>query len=138
MATPVGAYTTTIARGDGASPEVFSTVPKVENLGLPELSVTLVDGTVFGDEFPVRVATGQRSIGEISFTIQYDQSDSVHSAIRGQWTGKTASNYKITKPSGTTSIVMSCYVSRWQETAERDGLLKVNVTLSPSGSPTVV
>lgn len=137
--TPVAAYTTTIAKGDGASPEVFTTIPSVSTLTVNTLDAPPLDITSYGDIWPVKIAPGQKSSGQINVTVHFDNGDTTHAAIRNQWTAQTASNYKITFPGGTTtSYTMSCYVQNWNVTVERNGVMMAAFTLQPTGTVTIV
>lgn len=137
--TPVAAYTTVIAKGDGASPEVFSTILSMSSLTVNQLDAPPLDVTSYGDVWPVKIAPGQKSSGQINCTIHFDQGDTTHAAIKTQWTAQTASNYKITFPGATpSSYTMSAFVQNWGVQVERNGIMMATFTLQPTGTVTIV
>jgi hypothetical protein len=137
--TPVAAYTTVVAKGDGASPEVFATILSMSAVSVNPLTAPSLDATGYGDVWPVKIAPGQKSSGQVSCTIHLDLGDVTHAAVRAQWTSQAAGSYKITFPGATpSSYTMSAFVTDWAVQVERNGIMMASFTLQPAGAVTVV
>lgn len=128
---------TTIARGDGASPEVFTTVPQVTSIGTVGQDRGLIDVTNLSStarEYKKAIKDGQ----EIQIVAQYDPDDTVHAGMRADNDAETARNYRVTfSDSPAQTVTFAALVTNWQVTnIEIDQVLTLNVTLKPTGDLT--
>lgn len=121
----------------------FSTVAEVTDLSGPGLSMETADVTHHQSpgDWEEHVGTILRS-GEVSATINYLPTDSTHDASAGLLSlmeGKTKRDYKIIWPdsSSTTWTLSTCLVTGFEPAAPTDGQLSAEVTLKPSGQPTL-
>lgn len=126
---------------DGAS--TFTTVAEVTSLSGPELSTETADVTHHQSPgaWEEHVPTILRS-GEVSATINYLPTDSTHdnsAGVLSLLSGKTQRDYKIIWPdaSSTEWTLPSCIVSGFSPSAPTDDRLSAEVTLKPSGQPTL-
>lgn len=128
---------TTIARGDGASPEAFTTIPQVTNIGTVGQDRGLIDVTNLSStarEYKKAIKDGQ----EIALVMQYDPDDTVHSGLRTDNDAETARNYRVTfTDSPAQTVTFAALVTNWSVTnIEIDNVLQLNVTLKPTGDLT--
>ena len=86
---------TTIGIGDGASPEVYTTIPQVTSLSGPdgsasEINVTNLSSTA--QEFIL----GLKDEGSISLDIIWDERDTTHTLLRTTFASGASTNFRIT------------------------------------------
>ena len=85
---------TTFARGDGGSPEVFTTIAQVESIGSVGQERSLIDVTNLSStarEYKKAIKDGQ----EIELMIQYDPGETGHADLRADNDSADARNYRI-------------------------------------------
>lgn len=127
---------TTLQRGDGASPEVFTTIAEVTTIGGPELSseeveVTSLDSAGGYKEF----VAGLRDGGQITFDCNYIGSDAQQNAIRDN-VGGTTENYRIVWPfSPTVTCTVAAQVTGFTMNTEPNSAVTASITLKISGAP---
>jgi hypothetical protein len=125
---------TVIARGNGASPEVFTNIPQVLNMGSVGQTRSLIDITNLASdarEYLKAIKDGQ----EMTLIFQYDPDDSTHAALRTDANAETPVNFRITltnSPAQTIDFaaqVMSFSITN----IEIDNVLGYEVALKPTG-----
>ncbi len=134
---------TLLKQGDGASPEVFTTIAQVVSIGGPSLSLDPIDVTNHSSldgwkEFVGGLLDG----GEISLEINYDPVNATHNATAGlikDMEDRTVRNFQLvfSDTAGTTWTVPAL-VTGFEPGAPVDGKLSASVTLKVSGKPTLV
>ena len=92
MADYIDTEGTLLKRGNGASPEVFTSIPNIVSISGPtsansEKEVTNLSSTA--KEF----RPGLNDHGELSLEIEWDERDTVHAAIRTDFNNRTVGNY---------------------------------------------
>lgn len=110
----------TFAKGDGASPEVFTTVPGVTDV--PEISAmkTMIQSTDMADTIH-SYTHGLGDPQQFTLECRYKNSDATHAAIIADYDAETASNYRITTPDSPASVyLIRCKVVGW--TAPKAGI----------------
>jgi len=126
---------TTIARGDGASPEVYTIIPQLTSINPIGQSRGLIDVTNLSS--PAREYMKALEDGdEISVTAQYDPGDTVHAALRGDMAAELPRNFRITlTDSPPTTVTFSAHVTQWQiGDVAVDSVYSLNMTLKPTGA----
>lgn len=141
MADGMSAFGTTIALGDGASPEVFTTIAYVTNIEGPGLSADTIDVTSHGSTDGYRqFVQGLKDAGEVSLELNFDPDAATHVNASGglayEYEQGTESNYKITFPD-TTVWTFPGIVTGLSPSAPMDGKLSAAVTIKVSGKPTL-
>lgn len=142
MTSSIKAYGTLLKRGDGGTPEAFTTLAEVRDISGPELSLDTVDVTSHSSSngWEEHVATILRS-GEVTFDINYVPSGSDHDASTGiiaDMTSRTLRNWQLVFPdSGSTTWNFAAYVTGFSPNAPVAGELTASVTLKVSGEPTL-
>lgn len=135
------AFGTLLKLGDGATPEVFTTVAEVKDIGGPSL-VTNTEEVTSHDSpsgHAERIAT-LIDTGEISFDINLIPANATHNESTGLAEAardKLPHNFKIVLPTGSKMIYGPAIVTNMEYGAEVAGVLGASITLQPSGLWTV-
>jgi hypothetical protein len=127
----IGVQGTLVQRGDGATPEVFTTIPEIISFGglggqSDETEVTDINSTA--KEFRL----GLPDSGEFTFTINFIPTNVVHRALLANHKARTLHNYKITWSDGSITT-FSARVKGFERSAEADGVVTADVTFRISG-----
>jgi len=140
--TAISSWGTAIKIGNGATPEVFTTVAEVLDisgpaLGLDTAEVTSHDSPGAWEEF---VATILRS-GEVSFDVNWVVTGATHSYLTGllkDLTNRTKRNFQIVWPNiSSTTWAFAAFITAMQPSAPVNGPLTGSVTLKITGQPTL-
>lgn len=130
----IKAQSTTIAVGDAASPEVFTTIPNINSIGGPQKSANDIDVTDLSStarEF----LQGLEDNGQIQLSGYWDSSQTTHQNLRDDCGANTARNYKITF-SDSSTIIASARVMEWNLDTSVDEAVVMNCSLKISGDLT--
>ena len=123
--------------GDGASPEVFTTIPECMRLGGPTirfdlLDVTSHDTTGFFREFIPGLADGER----ITASVNWRPSNTVHKGIRVDSYARTLRNFKLVFPdTADNTVTASAYVEGIAPKADIGTVLVAEITVKVTGQP---
>ncbi len=126
----------TIAIGDAASPEVFTTIPDINNIGGPggqasEIDVTDLSST--GKEFRI----GLKDEGQITLAVFWRPKQAQHLQLWNDRTNRTLRNFRITfTDSPATTWTFAAYVMGIEIGNAVDGVTNATVTLRVSGAVT--
>jgi len=140
--TGLDAYGTKLKRGDGGTPEAFTTIANVTNLSPPPISREMYEATHHDgpgwDEYIAGLLRG----GEVSLDIDFVPTDSTHSYAAGMLKDMidgTLRNWELDWPDSTpTTWSFSAYVATFTPAAPTNGKLTASLTLRISGQPTLV
>lgn len=124
---------TVVARGDGASPEVFTPVPQVTSINPVGFARSLIDVTNLSStsrEYNVAIKDGQ----EITLECQYDPKDAQQEGLRTDGETGALRNMQITlTDSPATVVTFPCRVTGWEFGTPIDDVYPLTVTLKPTG-----
>lgn len=140
MATPKSAHGTLLKRGNGGSPETFTTVAKVQDIAGPgfSLGVAMVHGQEETTHFTRKIGTILEA-GQITFDIVFDPGDSGHSPSAGllyDMLNRTVRNFQLVFPDALSSTwSFAALVTGFQPSMAQDGALMASVTLDIDGKP---
>ena len=128
---------TTIARGDGASPEVYTAIAQVTSITPVGQERALIDVTNLDSaarEYMKAIKDGQ----EINIEAQYDPDDTGHSGLRTDLNAETSRNVRVTfTDSPAQTVTFAAMVTNWSIVdISIDNVLTLNVTLKPTGDLT--
>lgn len=133
------AFGTLLQMGDGASPEVFTTLAEVKDISGPDISLDTEDITphdaVGGwEEF---IPTILRS-GEVTFDLNFVPSSTQHGDSAGGLINilknRTKTNFKLVLPTTPTySWAFAAYVTGFSNSMPVGGVLGASVTLKVTG-----
>lgn len=126
----------TLGVGDGASPEVFTSVAEIKSVDGPggqanEIDVTDLSSTA--KEFQL----GLQDEGDITLDINYIPANTQHAQLRSDRAAGTIRNYQITfTDSPATTWTFAALVKGFSISNGVDGITGASVTLRVSGSIT--
>ena len=130
---------TLVRYGDGASPEVFTTVQDVGDIDGPNESSDEIDVTSHSSANAVReFIAGLRDAGEVSFPINLNYNNATHLQLKADKDSGVVRNWQIVIPtSPTTTLAFTAYVKEFGHTFPTDAQAQANVTLRLSSIVTV-
>lgn len=123
--------------GDGASPEVFTTVPEVTRLSGPSMRFDLLDVTShdtvgFFREYIPGLADGDK----IAASINWRPSNTVQKAVRVAAEARTNRNFKVVFPdSSDNTVTVSTYVESIVPKADIGAVLMEDLSIKITGAP---
>lgn len=138
----ISAFGTLLKKGDGGSPESFTAIAEVSNIGGPNLSLDPIDvthhsSTAGWKEFVGGLLDG----GEVSFEINYDPVGATHDASTGliaDMVARTMRNFQLVFPdTGNTTWSFAALVTAFEPSEPVDDKLAASITLKLSGQPTL-
>jgi hypothetical protein len=126
-----------LKRGDGASPEVFATVPEVHRLSGPDVKVDLTDVTSHDSASGFReFIPGLKDGDAVTAEIHWVPSNTIHKGIRTDAYGAVNSNYQIVFTDATDNQVdFSTYVQGFPPNANVGDVLRNTLNLKVTGLP---
>jgi hypothetical protein len=137
----VSGFGTLMQRGDGGSPEVFSTIAEVRSIGALNLTIEMIDATNHSSTGGYReLLPSFKDAGEITFDMNFLPSDPSQSPAAGlilDYNNKTKRNYRIQFPNiAATKVIAAGYITGFNITAPIDDRLAAAVTIKITGEPT--
>lgn len=134
---------TLLEKGDGASPEVFTTIAEVLDIDGVKLGLEPLDATSHDspDGWIERIG-GLLDGGEVSFSVNLIADDPTHDETTGlesELVGRTKKNYQIVVngASGPKTISFAALVTSYEVKAPVEGKLTADITLTISGAVNV-
>ena len=129
-------YGTTLSRGNGATPEVFTAIGEVKDISGPGLSVDDVEATHQGSpdgfkEFVPGLIDG----GEVAFDIQLVDDETTQEQVITDLNARTKRNYKLVSPGGG-GWTFAGYVKGFEPSYPVQDVVTASVTIKVSGKPT--
>jgi len=120
--------------GDGASPNVFTTIPQVTNLNGPDGSSTEINTTSLSSTAHEFIL-GLKDEGSVSADMIWDERDTQHSALRTLFSNGTSQTFRITD-SGSPLVTYTflAYVQQLSVTMGVDEVNRATVNFRISGS----
>lgn len=128
---------TLLKMGDGASPEVFTTIPEVVRLSGPQIKFDLLDVTShdspgFFREFIAGLADGDVLAGHVNWR----PSNTIHKSIRVAQYARTLENFKVVFPDTTDNTVsLSAFIQTWGPKADIGTVLVSDFNFKITGQP---
>ena len=87
--------------------------------------------------YAVHVATGKRKLNEIKLTLGWDKTEATHAAVLTSFDAETAATFEVTTPGADEVITFSGLISKVGRIAEQEDAYKAEVTIQPTGAPTI-
>lgn len=123
--------------GDGAGPEVFTTVAQVRGLGFPGLTKALDEFYYHDDAWRRRFAT-VKDMPAFDVTINYDPANATHGALWDAYIENTLDNYQLVlTDAGAETWEFAAYVQSFAISSDHEAALQAVITLAPDGGPTI-
>jgi len=122
-----------VARGDAASPEVYTTIAGVQGFSGPGGQASVIDVTTLQSTAKEKLV-GLQDEGQISIDVLHDPADATHTGIRTDRTNRTLRSWRITFTDSPNSVAtFSAYVLGTPITGSVDEAVTMSVTLEISG-----
>lgn len=135
------AYGSTLQLGDGATPEVFTSIAEITSLTPPQMSRDDIDVTSHSSSDGYReFIGGLRDGGEVSLEANWLPTNSTHDASTGlleTFNDNVTHNWKIVLPSTLATISFSGFITAFEPELPLEEQGKLSVTIKVSGKPTV-
>lgn len=127
----------TIAVGNGASPEVFTTIANITGIGGPNLEAPDIDVSDLSSTFR-EYLLGLPDAGTLELSGFYSQANTQHQTLRDAVQAGTAYNFKITLTEGSPleTVTVSARVMAWSMNIAVDEAVSMEMSLKISGAPT--
>lgn len=139
MTDPITAHGTLLKRGNGATPESFTTIASVGDIAGPQLKNQMEDATTHDSAGNSESFPTIRDYGQIKFPVNFVPTDGTHNYTAGivhDWYNKHKWNYQIVFTDGTT-WKFPCYVEQIDLKPTVKGILQADVTLRITGAATL-
>lgn len=122
-----------IKRGDGASPEVFTTIGEVNSIQGPGGSATTIDVTNLSSTAKNK-KMGLIDEGQVTLEMKLDTADTAQTGLRTDRSNKTLRNFQIVlTDSPATTISFAAYVMSFALATAVDDVVTASVTLEIDG-----
>ena len=123
--------------GNGASPEVFSTISEIKTFSGPTGSAAVIDVTDLSSTAKEK-RMGLADEGQLSFTINYIPDNTQHTLLRTRRASRDETDFKMvfTDDSPSTTWSFSAFVTGFAVSGAVDNVVEANVTLEITGSIT--
>ena len=139
MTDAVSGFGTLLQLGDGADPEVFTTIAEVKDITGPGLEADTIEVTNHSSPGAWReYIAGLLDAGEVTFDVNYLPGDATHDATTGlqaNLLARSVDSYRLTWPTADT-VTFPAFVTGFETGAPVDDALSASVTLKVAGEPT--
>jgi hypothetical protein len=121
--------------GNGASPEVFTTIKEIKNFTGPGGSAAVIDVTDLSS-LAKEKRMGLADEGQLSFVLHYIPNDTQHAALRTARANRSETNFKLifTDASPASTWTFSGFVTNFSVAGGVDGVIEGNVTIEITGA----
>jgi len=128
-----------LQRGNGASPESFTTIAEVKDISGPEITLDTLDVTTHSSSghYEEVIPTILRS-GEVTFDVNWVPADATHQGLITDRDNRTKRTFTMimTDP-GTATWTFAAYVTKFAVAGPVVGVLGGSITLKITGQPTL-
>ncbi len=126
-----------LGAGNAASPEVFTTIAQLVNIGEVGVERSLIDTTNLAST--IREYKGAIPDGtEVDFDFQYDPDNAQQTALKTRLDANTTINYRVTlSDSPATTFTFAGLVVSWKISNPIDNIVPLAVRIKVTGSLTV-
>jgi predicted secreted protein len=135
----ISGYGTLLKRGDGGSPETFSTVGEVRSISGPSMETDEAEVTTHSSaasgaykEFILTLIDA----GSVEFETNYVPSDTTHIGLRTDFINRTKRNWQIVLPGAIQTISFSGYVKSMPFGFPVDDAITQKISIRCTGAPT--
>lgn len=127
-----------LKRGDGLTPETFSTVAEVVNIGAIESRLGTTDAThmesanAHMEKIPTLIESG-----DITCELNYLPGDTSQGLLRSDLMNRSLRNFQITIPGSSKVASFAAYVTALGPALPHDNKMTQSLTLTPTGMVTI-
>src|SRR5690349_232232 len=129
----IDAQGTKIQRGNGATPEVFTTIGEVSDWNGPDGSATVLKTTHLLSAAQEK-RMGLADEGKIACSGNFMPSDAVQAALRSDRANRTLRNFKIIYSDNSSTDTFSAFVTKFATSGGVDAIAKFSLELEISGA----
>jgi predicted secreted protein len=106
---------------------------------IPEFEKYLAEATPHNAPggYAKHVATGKFKMNEFKFTLGWDKADTTHAAVLAAFNSTNTVAMQIVSPSGNETISFDAHVFKLGRVAEQEESYTCEVSVQPSGQPTL-
>lgn len=117
----------------------LTAITKVLDVDFPTMEKMLAESTAHDstDGWTEYTDTGKRRMGEMKAVIGWDSDDATHAAVLTAFASTTPVSMSIEPPSGDEVIAFSAHIAKLGRIAKQDDVYKCEVTIQPTGKPTI-
>ena len=134
----ISGHGTQLKRGDGASPEVFTTIDGIEDIEGPKLSRGKHPATHQGSGGWKEIILGLLEGEAFTIPLQWKPGDTQHDGLLSDFTTGALRSFQLEFPDAEETIwEFSAYVTNFSPTAPVDGKRMASVEISPTGAVVV-
>ena len=135
------AYGSALQLGDGATPEVFTSIAEITELTPPTMSRDSIDVTSHGSADGYReFISGLRDGGEVDFKANWLPTNSTHDFTTGlgeTFNDNSTHNFKIILPNTLATISFSGFLTAFETELPLEEQGALSGTIKVSGKPTI-
>lgn len=125
-----------LQRGNGAGPEVFTTIGEVMSFSGPGGNATVIDAS-HAQSTAKEKLMGLKDEGQLSFEANLVPGDAAQTGLRTDRNNRTLRNFKlILTDAGPTTLTFAAYVLGFAIAGSADDKITLSVTLEISGAVT--
>jgi len=135
----ISGYGTLLKRGDGGSPETFSTVGEVRSISGPSMETDEIDVTTHSSAAAgafKEFIMGLIDAGSVEFDTNYVPSDGTHIGLRNDFLNRTKRNWQIVLPGAIQTISFAGYVKSMPFEFPVDDAITQKISIRCTGAPT--
>lgn len=135
----ISGYGTLLKRGDGGSPETFSTVGEVRSMSGPSMETDEIDVTTHSSAAAgafKEFIMGLIDAGSVEFDVNYVPSDPTHIGLRTDFLNRTKRNWQIVLPGAIQTISFAGYVKSMPFEFPVDDAIMQKISIRCTGAPT--
>ncbi len=81
--------------------------------------------------------TGRRSIGELTITLTWDKNEPTHAALLAAFDSKQPTEFTFADPNSDETITFDGLIKKIGRVGEQDNAFSAEVTIQPTGQPTI-
>lgn len=129
-------FGTKLKVGDGATPEVFTTIPECGDIDAFD-AITLDTQEVTNQDSPgnqKEYIAGLVDVDEISTTVNFIPSDVVHQQIREDAVGRVTRNWQLVTPDGVLTLQGPGFITSWSGSAPVNDKLSRELHVKPASA----
>jgi len=117
----------------------YTVVANIENMGIPEFEKLVAEITSHDSpgRYAEYISTGKRKLNEFTLGLIWDPSSATHAALIAAFDSDDASNMRITDAESLETIAFAGIVTKIGRVAEQEEGYKADVTIQPTGQPTI-
>jgi len=135
-----GGYKTLLQRGDGGSPEAFTTVAEVNDISGPEITKMIEDATSMDspDGYVEKISLGLRDPGSVTFQVNLLNENTTHNNLLADLEADVTRNFRIVANGTTKAVTFAGHVEKISAAYPVKGKMVRDCSIAITGRPVKV